>query len=351
MATTAMPEAPRTSEQLLIAASLPKDSTRILCTSLGYGQLALHLAEVSPGARVCCNFLDLYAAHQTHGLTQQLPNLQIACAADFPDEEFDLAALPLSMSGDGELTRELLQQAHQRLAVGGQLLAATDNPHDSWLHDELRGLFVKVTRTPQDGGVLYSAIKTVALKKVRDFGCEVVFRSRGRLLKGFTRPGVFSHRRVDAGARALMETMDIQPGQRVFDIGCGWGALSLAAAACADSVGVFAVDSNPRAIQCTQRNAALNGLTNITAVLKCDGECDVQGMYDVSLANPPYYSHFKIAEIFQQGAAQALRAGGKLYVVTKQPQWHLETMPAHFADVTLVERRGYAVVRGTRFRL
>ena len=83
----------------------------------------------------------------------------------------------------------------------------------------------------------------------------------------------------------------------------------------------------------------------------CDAECDAPGTYDVALANPPYYSHFKIAEIFQQGAVRALRLGGKLYVVTKQPAWHLETMPTCFTDVTLFEHRGYAIIRGTKFRL
>jgi len=313
--------------------------------------MATHIAASSPRASITCNFLDVYLAQQAKEESRELPNVKITCLPDFPDEVFDFAALPLSMSGDAELTRELLQQAHQRLANGGRLLAATDNPRDTWLHDELRSLFVKVTRTPEADGVLYLATKTAPLKKVRDFSCEFAFRDRGRLLKAFTRPGVFSHRRVDAGARALMETMEIQPGQRVLDIGCGWGALSLTAAACADSVGVFAIDSNPRAIQCTQRNAALNGLTNITAALNCDAECDAPGTYDVALANPPYYSHFKIAEIFQQGAVRALRLGGKLYVVNKQPAWHLETMPTYFADMTLIERRGYAIVCGTKVRL
>lgn len=333
-------------------AALPSvEEERILCTSLGRGQLAAHFAAASDQASVTCNFLDLYLARQAGEVSRELPNLNVTCQADFPQEEYDLAALPLSMSGDGELTRELLQQAQQRLAIGGRLFAATDNPRDTWLHAELRSLFAKVTRAPQDDGVLYWAIKTASLKKVRDFDCEFAFRDRGRLLKAFTRPGVFSHRRVDAGARALMETMAIQPGQRVLDIGCGWGALSVAAAACADSVDVYAVDSNPRAVHCTQRNVQLNALSNITVAPNCDAACDEPGTYDVALANPPYYSHFRIAEIFQQGAARALRPGGKLYVVTRQPEWHLQTMPNHFADVAVQQRRGYAVISGTQVRL
>jgi 16S rRNA (guanine1207-N2)-methyltransferase len=260
--------------------------------------------------------------------------------------EYDLAALPVSMTGDAELTRELLQQAHERLAIGGRMITATDNPRDTWLHDELRSLFAKVTRMPQDDGVVYSAIKTAPLKKLKDFSCEFAFRDRGRLLKAFSRPSVFSHRHVDCGARALMETMQLEPGWRVFDIGCGSGVVSLAAAASSDSNHVYAVDSNPRAIECTRRSAELNALTNITAVLNCKGDCDSPGTYDAVLANPPYYSHFKIAEIFLDGAVRALRPGGVVYIVTKQPAWYLETMPERFGDITPKERRGYTVIRG-----
>lgn len=340
-----MPAPPRTSERLLIAALPEIAANRVLCTSLGRGQLAAHLAASSPGSTVVCNFLDLFLATQAQEATPNLPGLRIACEADFPDIECDLAAIPVSMAGDAELTRDLLQQAHQRLAIGGRLAAATDNPRDTWLHDELRNLFAKVTRMPQTDGVVYSASKAAPLKKVKDFACQFAFRDRGRLLHALSRPGVFSHRHIDGGTRALMETMEIEPGQRVFDIGSGWGAVSLAAAASSDRIHVYASDSNPRAIECTRRSAELNQLANITVALGCNAECDAPGSYDVALANPPYYSHFKIAEVFLSGAQRALRRGGVLYVVTKQPDWYLEAMRERFGEVTLSERRGYAVVR------
>lgn len=343
-----MPAPPRTSERLLIDA-LPQIATqRVLCTSLGRGQLAAHLAVSSPGSSVVCSFLDLFLATQAQEATPNLSGLRIACEADLPEGEYDLAAVPVSMAGDAEITRELLQQAHHRLVIGGRLLAATDNPRDTWLHDELRSLFSKVTRMSQTDGVVYSANKLAPLKKLKDFACRFAFRDRGRLLQAFSRPGVFSHRHVDAGARALVETMEIGPEQRVFDIGCGWGAASLAAAASSDRNYVCAVDSNPRAVECTRRSAALNQLANITAALDCNADCDSPGTYDVALANPPYYSNFKIAEIFLSGAERALRSGGVVYVVTKLPEWYLETLPKRFAEVTLSKRRGYAVLRAIR---
>ena len=42
----------------------------------------------------------------------------------------------------------------------------------------------------------------------------------------------------------------------------------------------------------------LNGLTNLTTELNADGKYDGSGGYDVALANPPYYSGFRIATHF-----------------------------------------------------
>src|SRR5947207_7677833 len=38
-----------------------------------------------------------------------------------------------------------------------------------------------------------------------------------------SRPGVFAYGRFDEGARALVETMVIEPGDKILDVGCGCG--------------------------------------------------------------------------------------------------------------------------------
>src|SRR6185295_11361493 len=135
-------------------------------TSLGRGQFGAMAASYAAGAQVVCHFFDAHLAVQAAefcGAGEGRPS--IVCAADFPAGPFDLVAIPVDPRGEAELTRDLLQSGHERLAVGGRLLSATSSSDDQWLHTEMRKLFDKVTRRPSDDGVLYLATKTTPLKK------------------------------------------------------------------------------------------------------------------------------------------------------------------------------------------
>jgi 16S rRNA G1207 methylase RsmC len=339
-------KAPYPQEALLIDAVSEMSGERIVCTSAGLAQFAEAAARSLSYARVRCIYLDLYCAELALNEWPKLPtNLKIECAADLPDEEVDVAAYPFSAGGDAELTWELIQTGHHRLRIGGRLFASTDNRRDTWLRDQMGKVFRKLERRPYRTGVLYVGTKTEQLKKQKDFGCEFAFRDAGRLIRAYSRPGVFSHRRVDVGARHLMNEMQIAPGARVLDIGSGSGTVALAAAFRADAVYVHAVDSYARAVECTQRGAELNGLTNVTTELNAAGGYS-GGPYDLVLTNPPYYASFRIAQHFLVEGHNALRRGGRILVVTKRPDWYLENMPKWYADVIADTRKGYHVVHG-----
>ena len=344
----------RPQEQLLIDAldHLTADAFspgRVLCTSQGVAQLAAAAARRFPGAAVYCHYLDLYQAEQARCYAgNNLANLTLGCSSDFPPQSVDLAALPLSAQGDAELTRELMQEAHQRLKTGGVLLASTDNRHDRWLHEEMRTLFVTVTRRESPQGTLYLARRDRPLKRLRNFRCAFVFRDRDRLIHAASRPGVFSHREVDPGARQLMAAMEIAPGNRVLDMGCGSGTVSLAAAFRAEGVSIVAVDSHARAVECTALGANRNGLGNIAVEHSACGPRCEPGSMDVVVANPPYYAGFRIARFFLEAGRAALRPGGRIYAVTKRPEWYAENMSEWFNDVAVEPSKDYWIARGRR---
>lgn len=333
---------------LELLASRPSPQ-RIVTTTAGRAQAAVALAQAALASAVDSWFLDLYQqqlAVQAFG--GAVANLSLSCQADLPTGPFQLAVILTSKSGEAELARDQLQAATMALEIGGTLVAAVDNPRDQWLREQLSELFAKVTVRSLDDATVYVARKQAELKKVRDFRCEFTFRDGERILRAVSRPGVFAHRRLDPGARQLIDATQVSPGMRVLDIGCGAGTVAIALAAREPSVAVHAVDSNARAIEATLAGAALNDLTNVTAELSCDGNYRRAGEYDLVVANPPYYADNRIAELFVTAAHRSLRPGGRLIVVAKHSDWYEETMPAEWNAVDCRQSKNYVIITALR---
>jgi 16S rRNA (guanine1207-N2)-methyltransferase len=343
-----MPLEERPAERLLIDFLPQLSARRVLCNTVGRAQFATECARRTQDAEVTCWLLDLYQMQQIHATNSLPPNLEMLCVADPPPKEVDLVAWAFSRDGNSELVREMLQTGHELLAIGGQFVAAIDNPRDKWLHELLQNSFPKVSRHATDNGVLYIAKKSIPLKKHKQYAAEFAFRDGERLIHLRTRPGVFNHRELDGGARALIKAMDIEPGMNVVDLGCGCGAVGIAAALRAADVHVSAIDSNPRAIQSTVWAVEHNGATNFTATLDCDGHTVEPARHDLVLANPPYYSNFRIARLFVEIAHKALKPGGILRLVTKAPQWYLDHLPQSFTEVSTQPVGRYIVLSARR---
>ena len=269
--------------------------------------------------------------------------VSIVCAADLPEQEFDEIVFP-TLSGDSsELAQDLIQAAHQRLRSGGRLFASTNNPKDRWVQNQLKLLFSKVDVRKHKQGTACIATKTSCLKKEKGFRARFAFRQGERLAFVESRPGVFCHRRVDGGGRALIRSLALLRGtnghsefqpQRIVEMGCGSGAVSIAAAIEYPDATILAIDSDARAVECTQRSAALNEITTIQTLLTSDGVLPEPGTWDLVLGNPPYYSDYRISELFLQAARTGLREGGRIHVVTKLLEWHQARMEQLFGDVT-----------------
>lgn len=338
----------RPQERRLIELVPTLSAGRVLCTTAGRGQFGLAYARTHPQASVVCHFFDLYQLQQSRPAAQALPtNVNFDCGADFPAGPFDLVVLLFQRGGQAELAREELQMGHQRLAIGGRMFVASDQPKDHWFDEQLKKLFAKVSRYAKEDSVVYQATKTAELKKIKDYSCELAFRDGERLIHLRTRPGVFNHREVDGGARALIKSMHVEPGMRVLDLGCGSGAVAIAAASRAVEVQVQAIDSNPRAIEAvewaSQRNAAV-----VSTALDADGSSVAPGSMDLVLANPPYFSNCRIAALFLRIAAKALVPGGQLLLVTKTPQWYAENLPEEYDEASTEPLGQYIVLRARR---
>jgi 16S rRNA (guanine1207-N2)-methyltransferase len=143
---------------------------------------------------------------------------------------------------------------------------------------------------------------------------------RGRSWSFRVASGVFSGRSVDAGTRLLIETMRIGPGDRVLDLGCGYGVVGLTAAALARKGQVWLIDSNERAAGLAAKNAADHELSN-THVIVGDGAAAIRSAsLDVVVTNPPIRAGRRAVTAFIDEAWRVLRPGGRFYLVARTAQ-------------------------------
>lgn len=342
-----------------IASGTEARKLSIASISSGRSQAAEWFARMIPDANVSCWYLDQFQAFRaTEHMAlpdekmqplKALPsNLEIVCAADLPTREYQLAFVPLISSGEAELSRDFLQQMFHHLSMGGRLVVSVDNPEDRWVHDQMKGFEKSVKVRKFSDAVVYMIDKSSPLKKLKDFSCELAFRDCEELIQLITRPGVFSHRQLDNGARQLLDAVDVYPGARLLDIGCGSGSVTLGIAKRDPSAKVHSVDSNARSLSCLSRSLKLNGINNVTLELNHTGVYGEPDQFDMALTNPPYFGDFRIAEKFIAAAHRSLRPDGRLVLVTKQPNWYRENLERWLIECDVFESRRYHIVSGVK---
>jgi release factor glutamine methyltransferase len=82
----------------------------------------------------------------------------------------------------------------------------------------------------------------------------------------------------------LLECIEAKAGQRILEMGCGSGLLSVACAKFGAIV--VAADINQKAVACTLANLKRNRLQ--ATVLESDLFSNVEGRFDLMVFNPPY---------------------------------------------------------------
>ena len=129
----------------------------------------------------------------------------------------------------------------------------------------------------------------------------------------------FSPRRIDAGTLALLSVVDFAEGDRVLDLGCGYGVVGVLAARVVGPGNVVMVDNDPAAVALARKNCKRNGVEGVEVILS-EGfsHMDVTG-FDLILSNPPFHlghivDHEATGELIR-GARDRLAPGGRLRLV------------------------------------
>ncbi|MBA2468911.1 MAG: methyltransferase [Chloroflexia bacterium] len=169
-----------------------------------------------------------------------------------------------------------------------------------------------------------------------------------------TQAGVFAGAEVDAGTRLLLDALPGDLPGNVLDIGCGAGAIGIAAAMRgADSVEM--TDVNLLAVQAANENIQNLGLTACRAYpgdvfSGCGDE-----RYDLIASNPPFHRgkaiDFTVADRLIADAPAHLRPDGSLLIVANAFLAYGKRMERVFARVeTVTANRQYHVLRASEPR-
>jgi 16S rRNA G1207 methylase RsmC len=313
----------------------------VLGTAAEVGQLA----EAHGVPELTCYQMDLYpAARLREGLGDVVRVVTAPDLWDLPAEFQTLVYLP-ERAGERELKIDMVEQAFHALRPHGTLFVWSPYRVDAFFPGLLKKVFGRVSNYQGGRDTVFACQREGDRPRRRH---EVTFQARvggGPPCRFLSRPGTFSYGRFDNGARALLEAAELNPGERVLDLGCGCGTNGVFAAQRTgpDSRVVF-VDSNLRAVALAEVNARANGLTNFRCVAteKVEGLGDER--FDVVLANPPYFASGAVARLFVERGRALLAEGGRFYLVTKQPHQAAEVMEETFGSLEAYEARGYTVL-------
>ena len=323
----------------LFAAARHVDATRVFVAGPGATATALWAARA--GAAVTC-WTENAAEGQALAASfaqNRLPTPQSLVQADFAGlEPASCEAAFIHLPRGRALQDEALRLAAAMLIPGGRLVfvGATNEGVKSALQ-QANAIFGQAGIVVRKGG--YHA--GLAQRPDGDFPLPQVHRAEQNIVvdgvptRLVSYAGAFAAERLDDGAAALIAGMQITPGARVLDLGCGTGLVGLAAL----RRGAHAVltDVSARAVLSAQETLTANGYPGVPVAHACGAATMGTATFDAVIANPPFHQgkgiHFEAAQMFIQEASRVLKAGGMLYLVANAFLGYEPWLRVHFNKV------------------
>ncbi|EPI56485.1 class I SAM-dependent methyltransferase [Gardnerella vaginalis] len=211
----------------------------------------------------------------------------------------------------------------------------------------------KNTKEAKTGGEQYFSANPNSLDLRRTL--HVVLR--GHEVSVQVSNGVFSSSKLDLGTAVLLKHAPQPPENgRFFDIGCGWGAISLALGFESPNAQIYAVDVNERALDLTGINAKNAGLNNIHTYLVEDAlKEDALKDIDLIWSNPPIRVGKDVLHNILITWLPRLKVGGAAYLVVQKNlgsdsliTWLSKTLGEDFSVEKYASSKGYRIIEVLR---
>ncbi|EPI48050.1 class I SAM-dependent methyltransferase [Gardnerella vaginalis] len=211
----------------------------------------------------------------------------------------------------------------------------------------------KNTKEAKTGGEQYFSANPNSLDLRRTLHVDL----RGHEVSVQVSNGVFSSSKLDLGTAVLLKHAPQPPENgRFFDIGCGWGAISLALGFESPNAQIYAVDVNERALELTDINAKNAGLNNIHTYLVEDAlkEDELKDI-DLIWSNPPIRVGKDILHNILLTWLPRLKVGGAAYLVVQKNlgsdsliPWLSKNLGEDFSVEKYASSKGYRIIEVLR---
>lgn len=154
------------------------------------------------------------------------------------------------------------------------------------------------------------------------------YRANGINFSFVTDTNVFSRNDVDKGTDLLINSVieDIKErgarkGERLLDLGCGYGVVGVVMKSVFMSFDVTSVDINARAVELARENMASNNV-KLTKCMQSDvlSALDESDIFDIVMTNPPVRAGKQTVFSFYEQAYEHMAPGASIYSVLQRKQ-------------------------------
>ena len=171
----------------------------------------------------------------------------------------------------------------------------------------------------------------------------------GEKMTFLTDAGVFSKKMVDFGSQLLLKCLEVNQGETVLDVGCGYGPLGLSLAK-AYGVQATMVDINNRALDLARQNAERNKVA--ATIFQSNIYKQVEGTFDHVISNPPIRAGKQVVHEIIENSKDFLETGGDLTIVIQKKQGAPSAkskMEDVFGNCEIVKKdKGYYILRSVK---
>ena len=171
----------------------------------------------------------------------------------------------------------------------------------------------------------------------------------GEKMTFLTDAGVFSKKMVDFGSQLLLKCLEVNQGETVLDVGCGYGPLGLSLVK-AYGVQATMVDINNRALDLARQNAERNKVE--ATIFQSNIYEQVEGQFDHVISNPPIRAGKQVVHEIIEKSKDFLEIGGDLTIVIQKKQGAPSAkskMEDVFGNCEILKKdKGYYILRSVK---